>query len=350
MQGDKITEFYIDTLNRMPKEDLGEKKPEATLLHDLAFAGLLRHGISTSYVQGADGSRIVCMELPDGTSYQCPEKRLPNISGGQYDSSGIRSGIQQPVTNDPVAYDPSLKPQQPQPSPQQPQPAPVPVKMADRQQEPEGTVQMAHGATVTLRAPWEAFLYEHHVVALRLGENSGTIHFYVYPLERAYDQLDAEIVVVAESGELLSAGVCSGTGPCVEVSYEGLHFLARGRFEKGVFSSVIEAVDPDIQSAMQVEKELHDDGAGPYCGKYGEGALWVLPAKTKWVQGEGYVPVNGSNGFASCALYLEVQGKTYLSVSDYQGILTIKNGQTVRNVEAYWTKTEASYELILEIR
>ena len=349
MQRDKITEFYIDTLNRMPKEDLGEKKPEATLLHDLAFAGLLRQGVSTSYVQGADGGRIVCVELPDGTSYQCPEKRLQNVSGGRYESSGMQPRIQQPVMNDPVAHELGLKPQQPQPSPQ-PQPASAPVTMASRQQEPAGTVQMAPAAAVALKAPWEAFLYEHHVVSLRLGENSGTIHFYVYPLERAYDQLDTEIVVVAESGELLSAAVRSSTGPCVDVSYEGIHFLVRVRFEKGVFSSVIEAVDQDIQSAMQVEKELHDGGAGPYCGKYGDGTLWVLPAKTKWIQGEGYVPVNGSSGFAPCALYLEEQGRSYLSVSNYQGALSLKTDRAIRTVETYWTKAGTSYELMLEMK
>lgn len=350
MQGDNLSEFYIDTLNRMPKEDLGENKPEATLLHDLAFAGLLRQGVSTSYVQGADRGRIVCVELPDGTSYQCPEKRLQNVSGGRYESSGMQPRIQQPVMNDPITRDPGSKPQQPQASQQQPQPAPAPVMMASRQQEPAGAVQMAPGAAVALKAPWEAFLYEHHVVSLRLGENSGTIHFYVYPLERAYDQLDTEIVVVAESGELLSAAVRSSTGPCVDVSYEGIHFLVRGRFEKGVFSSTIEAVDPDIQAAMQVEKELHDGGAGPYCGKYGDGTLWVLPAKTKWIQGEGYVPVNGSSGFAPCALYLEEQGRSYLSVSDYQGALSLKTDRAIRAVETYWTKAGASYELMLEMK
>lgn len=188
---------------------------------------------------------------------------------------------------------------------------------------------------------WDTFTYNHHALSLEYNGESGTIHFYVYPLAIKQNELATDIMVIAESGEVCRANVSRGTVSSVELNFGDIPFMIRGSFKDGKFHSIVK---PMIQELIETTTEniypheATNRTSTTFVQSEYHGILFnIFPAKFKKDEFGDYIPANGSNGYTPAGIVIERDHHVEVLTPTSEGIFNVlgNNGETIL-IETYW--------------
>lgn len=372
-----LTDFYWTSLKRIEEQEqvLAEKgigtPAEMRLIFSISAAGLLRHGVkfqvleqkieepkvkkvgfltiaSSGETSGAVTSRVVFRD-PEGNDHVCTEEELRNVMHGDYDRIVLKQKEEESRDAKPSIIIPDMEE-----IPDEPVPAP---KEAAKPEEPEEKAVQDEARLPAFfkdsRYPddpenkkfYDTFLYDQHDISVTYQNQSGVIHFYVFPLAVRQNERATDILVIAESGEVCRAGISRGIGSSVELEFADIPFVVRGSFSDGVFRSQINSLNEEVASSMKDEIKPHPADkrtSTTYVQIRYQGIdLNIFPAKFK---------NNGSTGYSPAAIAIERNRMLELLTPTSEGTFAVTgNGGENILVETYWVGGSSNPEFRVNI-
>lgn len=365
--------FYWESLSRAENviSDLQKNNqpitPEARLIKGLAFAGLIRHHVKFHLVQPEKEITttkkvgfISITSTEDNQDFESPKVIIRDPNGFDHE---CETEVLQPILGPEFA--PLILKQNPDGTSVR---QVSEIKLADLpeeeeliEEEPKDTETVIDESSQTNRKDrlpefikdgrykddvqgiklWDTFTYNHHAISLEYKGDSGTIHFYVYPLAIKQNELSTDIMVIAESGEVCRANVSRGAVSSVELSFGDIPFMIRGSFKDGQFHSIVKPMIQEVIETMTEHVYPHEATnrtSTTFVQSEYHGIVFnIFPAKFKKDEFGDYIPANGSNGYTPAGIVIERDHHVEVLTPTSEGVFNVlgNNGETIL-IETYW--------------
>lgn len=375
MKEQQLIDFYWDTLKRCEnnqavlEEKGGNKTKELDRMQAISVAGLLRNGVQyhvlesqkengirqkklgfltiSAFEEGSPNIAIkIILKDPDGNLHEYDAEFIRSVMHNDLDPFLVKEAVDhvQEEKNESIETQiPDLK----EVMEEEIEPAsvkiPMPVtikeekKYTDSARLPEFIRDSQYPDDPLGKKLDSTFLFNQHDITITTKSgNTGTIHFFVFPLTVKSEEPATDILAIAESGEVCRASISRGNRSSVELEFAEIPFVIRGMFENNQFISQVNLLDEEEIASVQIEESKHpatDRTSITYAQFDYQGMLLnVFPARFR---------NNGSTGYAPATIAIERNHTIELITPTSEGTFAL-NGNDGEQlcVETYWVGNE----------
>lgn len=281
-------QYYWDLLSQagqIEQEQFAHNIPVQTETQNLkcfAFTGLIRNGelfqiesnrqeieklqqenkkkiISSTDIKIPELSEHIKIRSMDGTVYALPLDVLKNHMKSEFDTLIYRKETKSAIAYEELSVElPDIfsdEENDPEPVTEE-----IPVKavlkpqtdkLRDENYIPSLDGDMRYNKDQAQSKTLDSFCVDHARMTYEEDGRKAIVDFNVFPLKFVEDAPITDIMVVALSGNIVRAGISRGASSAVQIDFDEMSFMVRGRWESGKFNVKINCLDNRFAEKFQ---------------------------------------------------------------------------------------------------